>query len=125
MRRPWPGEVVWYRMWGLGVLAFPVMLLFMDWFAALFLSGCVMGAYGVLLPLVYDGEWTRDADGDSVWLPKESRSSEPPEPPLHVIQRRETHMRHFIGNALLPLIFGVFVVTVLVYTAIQTLVVGE
>jgi hypothetical protein len=125
MRRPWPGEIVWYRVWGIGLLAVPVLLLFVDWFFAIFLSGCVMGAYAALLPLVYDGEWTRDADGDSVWLPKEPQSSETSWPPLHVIQRRETRMRQFIRNTLWPLIFCLFVVTALAYTAIETLLAGE
>lgn len=116
MRRPWPGEIVWYRMWGIGVLAVPVLLVFMDWFAAIFLAGCVMGAYGVLVSLVYDGEWSRDAEGDKVWLPKDSRSSEPPGP-AHATEDRGTLIRS-IGNTLFPLI----VITLLVYTAIQTLV---
>jgi hypothetical protein len=104
-------------MWALGVLAVPVLLLFMDLFFAIFLSGCVMGAYGVLLPLVYDGKWTRDADGDSVWLPKEPQASEPSWPPLHVIEKRGTLIRS-MGHTLFPLI----VVALLVYMAIETMV---
>jgi hypothetical protein len=117
MRRRWPGEIVWYRMWGIGVLAVPVLLVFVDWFAAIFLAVCVMGAYAVLVSLIYDGEWSRDAEGDKVWLPKESRSGEPPGPP-HAAEERGTPI-HSIGNTLFPLI----VITVLVYIAIQTLVV--
>ena len=111
---------MWYRMWGIGVLAVPVLLLFVDWFFAIFLSGCVMGAYGVLVPLVYDGEWSRDEEGDSVWLPKESGSSEHRWPPLHVIEKRGQRGTLFrsIGQTLFPLI----VVALLVYIAIETVV---
>ena len=87
----------------------------MEWFAAIALSVCVMGAYGVLVSFIYDGEWTRDAEGDSVWLPKESRSSEPPGPP-HVSEKSAGFIS-LIGHALFPLI----VITLLVYLAIQTL----
>jgi hypothetical protein len=110
---------VWYRMWAIGVLAFPVLLLFVDWFFAFFLSGCVMGAYGVLLPLVYAGRWSRDAEGDKVWLPTDSQSNEPPAPP-HAPEETEesdTLVRSFIG-----MLFPLFVVAVLVYTAIETVV---
>jgi hypothetical protein len=117
MRRPWPGDIVWYRMWGIGVLTVPVLLAFMDWFAAICLAVCVMGAYGALMPMIYDGEWSRDAEGDNVWSPKESRSGEPPGPP-HATEERDTPTRS-IGNTLFPLI----VVTLLVYLAIQTLLV--
>ena len=110
---------MWYRMWGIGVLAFLVLLVFMDWFAAIFLSVCVMGAYGIVLPFVYDGEWSRSEDG-MTWLPKESGSSEHPGPPLHVIEQRGTLFRS-IKHTLFPLI----VVALLVYLAIETLVVSS
>ena len=115
MRRPWPGEIVWYRMWGIGLLAVPVLLVFVDWFFAIFLAGCVMGAYGIVLPFVYDGEWSRDEDG-TTWRPRESGSSEHPRPPLHVIEKRGSLFRS-IGHSLFPVI----VVALLVYLAIQTL----
>jgi len=126
MRRPWPGEIVLYRMWAIGLLAVPVLLLFVDWFAAISLSVCLMGAYGVLMTLVYDGEWSRDEDGDSVWLPKEPRSTEPPGPPLHVIERGGSRRKggaliRSIGHTLFPL----FVVAVLVYMAIDAFVVRK
>lgn len=120
MRRPWPGDIVWYRMWGIGLLAVPVLLLFVDWFAAIFLSVCLMGAYGIVLPFLYDGEWSRDEDGDT-WLPKESRSSEPPGPPLHVIEKGGGNLMRSIGHSLFPL----FVVAVLVYVAIDAFVVRK
>jgi uncharacterized membrane protein YbhN (UPF0104 family) len=106
-------------MWGIGVLAFLVLLLFVDWFAAIFLAGCVMGAYGVVLPFVYDGEWVRGEDGRT-WQPKESGSSDHPGPPLHVIEKRGTLFRS-IGHSLFPLI----VVALLVYVAIEALVVRK
>jgi hypothetical protein len=125
MRRPWPGEIVFYRMWAIGLLAVPVLLLFVDWFPAIFLSGCLMGAYGALIPVVYDGKWSRDEEGDNVWLPKEPRSSEPPEPPLHVVERGGTREHsgtlRYIGHAL----FGLIVVALLFYMAIDTFLVRK
>ena len=103
-----------YRMWGIGVLAFPVLLLFVDWFFAFFLSGCVMGAYGVLVPLVYDGAWSRDAEGDKVWLPKETQSNKPPAP-RHATEATGTLVRDFMG-----ILFPLIVVVLLVYLAIDT-----
>jgi hypothetical protein len=101
-------------MWAIGVLTAAVLLVFVYWFAALALAMCVMGGYGALLQFVYDGEWTRDAEGDSVWLPKESASSEPPESPREP-KERGNPMRS-IYNTLFPIV----VVALLAFTVIDT-----
>jgi hypothetical protein len=109
MRRPWPGDIVWYRMWAIAVLAFAVLLTVADWLEAIVLSGCVMGAYGIVVSLVYEGEWTRDAEGDKVWLPTESPSSEPPGPP------DTTEKRGSIWASMLDVLFPVIVIALLAY----------
>lgn len=115
MRRPWPGNIVWHRMWAVGLLSAAVLLVFVHWFAALALAMCVMGGYGVLLPFVYDGEWARDAEG-SVWLPNESASSEPPGPSSEP-KERGNPMRS-VSNTLFPIV----VVALLTLMAIDTLI---
>src|SRR4051812_18241453 len=102
MRRPWPENIVWHRMWAIGLITAAVLVAFVHWFAALALAMCVMGGYGVLLPFVYDGEWTRDAEGDRVWLPNESASSEGLDSPSDPKERRSP-MR-LVYSALFPIV---------------------
>jgi hypothetical protein len=102
-------------MWAIGFIAFTALLSFVDWFFALFLAGCVMGGYGgVLVPLLYDGESSRDADGDFVWMPKQDSESNEPHAPQHAVEKSGS-----VGRILRTVVFPSIVLTMLVYLAID------
>lgn len=105
---------MWYRMWVIGALTAAVLLAFVGWFVAVVLGMCVMGAYGVLLPLVYEGKWIRDSEGDSAWLPTGSVSDD-------FVDSRESKEEGGSGGLVRNILFPFGVVALLAWLAISTL----